>query len=209
MALDGDVVWTKSVGNPVGGINAFAGLGAGNPQLIYDECWGIRGTADGGAIIACGTGIEGCENWTPGSEIRNECDADPRKTWRGFVIKIDKNGNEIWHRVDSFQEPGDTEAVDSASEYVSLTSDGRVISIVDQGFGIGILVLNSEEGNVDNTGDSDNGADNNGANQDDESLGSGCHISNSKNDSNLVVLFFGLFCVLAYWGRRKKSDIGN
>ena len=37
------------------------GLDSGDPQLIYDECWGIQGLADGGVVVGCGTGIEGCE----------------------------------------------------------------------------------------------------------------------------------------------------
>lgn len=58
----GSYQWTAWVGNPSGGINAnFANLDEGNPKLIYDECWGIAGTADGtGFYLGCGTGIEGC-----------------------------------------------------------------------------------------------------------------------------------------------------
>ncbi|MEC9465934.1 MAG: hypothetical protein VX834_09125 [Myxococcota bacterium] len=146
LSPEGAIMWQTNVGNPAGGVGAFSGLGAGNPKLIFDECWGIAGTADGGAIVACGTGIEGCAEWSPGSEIRTECDADPRRTWRGLVVKLDGAGNELWHRLDSFVEPGEVgeDVSDSASEYVSIAADGSILSTVDQGFGIGILVFAAE-----------------------------------------------------------------
>ena len=99
-------------------------------------------------IVACGTGIEGCGEYSTGSAIHTECMQDPRRTWRALLVKLDKNGNEVWHRVDSFLEPGETEAPDTASEYVSLKADGSVVSIVDQGFGIGVLVLQAQSGNA-------------------------------------------------------------
>ena len=146
--LDGTMLWHKTVGDPIGGIGAFAGLGSGNPKLIFDECWGIQGTSDGGMVLACGTGIEGCDEYSTGSAIHSECIADPRTTWRGYLVKLDTNGNEVWHRVDSFLEPGEQEAADAASEYVALQDNGAVVSIVDQGFGIGVLVLTPDGGNT-------------------------------------------------------------
>ena len=144
--LEGNQVWAKSFGNPAGGVGLFEGLGAGNPKLIYDECWGIQGTPDGGVVVSCGTGIEGCELWDAGSPIRQECDRDPRKTWRGYVVRFDAGGDAVWQRVDSFMENGVPEVADSASEYVFLTTDGRVASVVDQGFGIGLLVTEPDMG---------------------------------------------------------------
>ena len=38
--LEGRLVWTKTFGNPIGGVGPFVELGSGNPKLIYDECWG-------------------------------------------------------------------------------------------------------------------------------------------------------------------------
>ena len=35
VAADGTLEWSINVGNPVGGMHQFAGLGAGNPTLIY------------------------------------------------------------------------------------------------------------------------------------------------------------------------------
>ena len=142
---NGTVAWDVAVGNPVGGSGPFSGLGAGNPNLIFDECWGVRATIDGGAVVGCGTGIEGCDAYSAGSAIGAECRNDPRQMWRGLVVKLDKNGQEVWSSVDSFV--AEDEYLESASEYVSLSADGKVVSIVDQGFGIGILALEASPSN--------------------------------------------------------------
>lgn len=139
--LDGEMVWNKTYGDFPGGVQEFAGLDEGNSKLIFDECWGIQATARGGAVVACGTGIEGCDEVE--DELYDECRSDPRQIWRGLVLEIDGDGEVLWSRLDSFRFPEDEEdeAADSASEYVILTDSGNVGSIVDQGFGIGLLML--------------------------------------------------------------------
>ena len=141
IAPNGDVLWHQTVGNPVGGVGSFSGLGAGNPKLIFDECWGVQGTGDGGILLGCGTGIEGCGGLS--GSLKEECTSDPRQIWRGLVVRLDGQGNILWQRADSFLEPGGTpsDVSDSASEYVSLSPSGHILSVVDQGFGIGVLVL--------------------------------------------------------------------
>ena len=141
--LKGDVCHHKTVGNPLGGIGQFSGLDAGNPKLIFDECWGIHATTDGGVVVACGTGIEGCDAWRLGSAIRKQCDRDLRITWRSLIVKLNADGDRIWHRVDSFLEEAEEKAPDTAAEYVSFTHEGAVIATIDQGFGIGLMVLES------------------------------------------------------------------
>ena len=37
--------------------------GGGNPDLIYNECWGVTSVSDG-FLVACGTGIEQCSHVT-------------------------------------------------------------------------------------------------------------------------------------------------
>ena len=75
---DYNLVWKKTLGNYPGGINQFSGLGKGNPELIFNECWGLTATKDEltdkntGYIAACGTGIEGCD-WTEGTPLFEEC----------------------------------------------------------------------------------------------------------------------------------------
>ena len=162
VGLDGAVTWTRSFGDPVGGVGAFAGLGAGNPQLIYDECWGIQGLSDGGVVVACGTGIEGCDPWSRGSAIRAECEADPRTTWRGLLVRFDANGQKVWERVDSFGGANGEAPAAAASEYVFLTPEGGFVSVVDQGFGIGLLITAPESGRPASDGLEDVPAPDNG-----------------------------------------------
>ena len=148
--LDGNVSWTRTFGDPSGGIGKFAGLSSGNPKLIYDESWGVCATADGGMLVASGTGIEGCDPWR-GSDsnqtrisILNECVADPRTDWRGMVTKFDASGKQIWQRVDSFMPPDGGNASSSACEYLLLSADGKILSVNDEAFGVGLLVLEPE-----------------------------------------------------------------
>ena len=180
------------------------------------------GTADGAMVVACGTGIEGCDEWQSGSDIRAECQADPRTTWRGLVVKLDSSGNEVWHRVDSFVEEGEDDGVAAAaSEYVSLTSDGRVISIVDQSFGIGLLVLKPEAGGSSDPKptDDDEGDDNSegdSASDEPETVGgdegesaapeSGCSATGSSPLSGLIYSF-ALLCLWASPTRRRSVVI--
>ena len=148
--LNGTIRWTREFGDPVGGVGKFAGLSSGNPKLIYDESWGIQSTADGGMLVASGTGIEGCDPWQ-GSDsnqtriaILQECVSDPRTDWRGMITKFDANGTQIWQRVDSFMPPDGGSASSSACEYVVLLSDGKILSVNDEAFGVGLLVLEPE-----------------------------------------------------------------
>ncbi len=144
--LDGRQVWAKSFGNPAGGVGPFTGLGRGHPQLIYDECWGIQGLPDGGVVVGCGTGIEGCD-LIADRGLQQTCRQDPRQTWRGWVIRFNMGGEIVWDRLDSFPEADSRDRpADAASEYVAVLANGGILSVVDQGFGIGVLVLNTDDG---------------------------------------------------------------
>ena len=68
----------------------------------------------------------------------------PRTTWRSLLIRVDKDGKQLWHHVDSFFFPGEEDEFDvpsTASEYVFITSDNHIASVVDLGFGIGLQIL--------------------------------------------------------------------
>ena len=146
----GAILWSYHYGNPEGGFGMFRGLGTGKRKLIYDECWGIDGTPDGGAVMACGTGIEECEPFEADDALYDECTVDPRRTWRSLVIRVDAQGSPKWHRLDSYQrlEAGEEEeeenAIATASEYVFVTRVGRIASITDLSIGIGLQLFESE-----------------------------------------------------------------
>jgi len=42
LSSEGEILWNRHYGDPVGGEGEFSDLGAGNPKLIYDECRGFR-----------------------------------------------------------------------------------------------------------------------------------------------------------------------
>ena len=140
-AKNGTTVWDKTFGDPAGGVGRFTGLAKGNPILIYDECWSVQATVDGGWAVGCGTGIEGCDLHAPGSAIRRECEADPRTTWRAMVTKFDSTGGLVWRRLDNFSEEGSDDVGPSACEHVALTSDGGLLAVNDEGLGIGLMRL--------------------------------------------------------------------
>ena len=138
---DGSLIWNKSYGNPKGGDNKFKNSGKGNRKLIFDECWSITSTDDG-AIMACGTGIEGCEEFE--GSLLKECLKDPRKTWRSYLIKINNDGDLIWEKTGSFTFPGEENEEDvpsTASEWIFQTQNGNFASVVDLGFGVGLEIL--------------------------------------------------------------------
>ena len=139
ISLNGECIWSKTYGNPSGGQYIFSGLDSGDPTLIYDECWGIsRCKNDFG--LACGTGIEQCQEFNNNLQLR--CEYDPRTTWRSYLIHIDLSGNLIWQRANSFIFDEDEEEIPSASsEWVLLTDRGNLVSVFDLSFGIGLEVF--------------------------------------------------------------------
>ena len=139
---NGELRWTTYHGDPAGGIKEFEGLDGGNPKLIYDECWGIQPTDDGNIVIACGTGIEGCSLENAGLGI--ECRNDPRRKWRSLLIELDQDGEMVWYRTDSFYYEDEQEAAATAAEHVIRMKNGGYAAVLDQDFGIGLLVLDSE-----------------------------------------------------------------
>ena len=59
-----------------------------------------------------------------------------------MLVEIDGDGNQLWYRTDSYyfpEEPND--GAETASEYVIKTAAGTYTSVIDQGFGIGLMVL--------------------------------------------------------------------
>jgi hypothetical protein len=164
MKLDssGALVWgPKLFGNYPGGVNQFAGLAAGDWALVYTECWGVTATYSSsgnsvtGYAMSCGTGIENCDNEEAASgggysaEVKAECDADPRVSWRALTIATDLDGNRVWSRMDSYQ--GGTASSHatvqaSASEYLFPVSGGKLAFISDEATGFGFGVIKAADG---------------------------------------------------------------
>ena len=97
----------------------------------------------GGVVLACAQELRGVDT-AVGSALRRECNADPRKKWRALTIELDADGNEAWHRTDSFVFPEEPdEAAASAAEYVIRLENGQTASIIDQDFGIGLILYDS------------------------------------------------------------------
>ena len=142
VSSDGKKIWNKSYGNPSEVNHDFFGEVLVDDDLIFDECWSITKIPNEGIIMACGTGIEECENLPDNTQAK--CEEDPRTTWRSYLVKIDHNGDIIWEKTGSFTFPGEEDADDlpsTASEWLFITQEGNVASIIDLAFGIGIEIL--------------------------------------------------------------------
>ena len=135
ISTNGDIIWTNTYGNPAWEKNNLSNLGKGSKKFIYDECWGIESLNDGGAIMGCGTGTH-CEEFEENREFYAQCIRDPRETWRSLLIRVDEYGKLIWQSVDSFVE--ENEVITTASEYVIMSQEGKIISVLDLAFGFGL-----------------------------------------------------------------------
>ena len=52
----------------------------------------MQALPNGGMVVSCGTGIEGCDASVIKEVPLSECLADPRRTWRSYVIALDSIG---------------------------------------------------------------------------------------------------------------------
>ena len=114
-----------------------------NDNLIYDECWSITKFKNNYIALACGTGIEHCDDLK--NKLKKYCERDPRTTWRSYILVIDYNGKLITEKTSSFYFPDDENADDvasTASEWVFITDKDQIASIIDLDFGAGIEILN-------------------------------------------------------------------
>jgi hypothetical protein len=56
------------------------------------------------------------------------------------LVGLSTQGDVLWSRTESFVDTSD-EAFESASEFVAVSSDGDVFSVVDHDFGVGLARL--------------------------------------------------------------------
>ena len=147
LSSTGSIEWTKDFGNYPGGKNQYSGLGVGEDVLIYNECWGIAPRYEGtsttqiGYVIACGTGIEGCDSYLDSATL-DKCNGDPRRDWRALTIATDLNGDRVYSRMDNYQTEEPT-VWSSAAEYVFPAAGGKITVITDEAMGLGIMTLST------------------------------------------------------------------
>eukprot|EP00959_Pyramimonas_sp_CCMP1952_P096336 2013990-Pyramimonas_sp.AAC.1 len=109
--------------------------------------------------MSCGTGIEECSIYS--GQTRTDCQAGlgdsrpgaiPRGAgeWQSLVVKVSAQGSVEWQRVDSYKDPewppiGDPqwEAISSAAEMITVTSDGGLAVVMDDpaAGGLGVMKL--------------------------------------------------------------------
>ena len=66
---------------------------------------------------------------------------------KAFDLLINKHGDKIWEKFGSFTFPGeedDTDVPSTASEYVFITNEGNIVSVIDLSFGVGLEILKKE-----------------------------------------------------------------
>lgn len=135
MDPSGAVLWQTSFGNPGVAEAETPREGLAPDTFIFDECWGI--TQSGAQLVlACGTGIEGCDAVEASGGDKRLCRSDPRRSWRSYLVGVSATGEVSWSRADSFVD-GSGEASESAAEFI--LADGETLyAVIDQVFGVGL-----------------------------------------------------------------------
>ena len=141
--------------------------GGGDPELIYNECWGIQAAPgwQGGFVVSCGTGIETCSTTRSSPAKDAQCKSGigdkvnfpnlvaHAGSWMSMAAKVDSNNDLKWQRVDTYKGanmkayvPGKpyTTPSSSASEFVVVNDDGSFSFLQDETFGFGVLKLKKE-----------------------------------------------------------------
>ena len=99
--------WQSRFGQPLGGDERF----------IYDECYGVQQTGDGGFLLACGSGVEP-------DNVQNE--NDRRNIWAAYLIKTDRSGKLRWEY--TYHRP---DAGHNACEWVIPVREGGYLMLLD------------------------------------------------------------------------------
>ena len=92
--------------------------------------------------MACGTGMH-CDEFEDNERLFAQ-DTYPREIWRSLLIKVDQKENVVWYKTDLFSEQDDDWISNTASEYIFITKDGRIASILDLDFSFGLQILEPE-----------------------------------------------------------------
>ena len=105
----------------------------------------MQALPNGGMVVSCGTGIEGCDASVIKQVPLSECQSDPRTTWRSYVIALDSSGATQWARTDSYADSNESDVGTTAAEYVAVDQSGDLYVTTDQGFGVGMIKLDMPE----------------------------------------------------------------
>ena len=133
---NGEVLWSTSFGNPGVATEDAPAEGLAPDRFIFDECWGAAPAGDL-MVVACGTGIEGCDAVAAEPEERELCRTDPRRSWRSYLVGLSGDGDVVWSRSDTFVDEAG-EAAESAAEFVVVSEQADIYAIMDQNFGVGL-----------------------------------------------------------------------
>ncbi len=104
---EGNLLWEQT----------YDQLSNGTSKNIFDECYGVKQTSDGGFVLACGSGIE---------PDRVSDEDSPDNLWAACLLKTDSLGQPCWTYV--FHHP---ESGHNACEWVIPHGDGKYLMLLD------------------------------------------------------------------------------
>ena len=141
--------WRKEFTDFPGGITEYAGTTRFGGAMVYTECWSIAAAPVNGAttntyILACGQGIENCENTAVDASLITQCNLpDPRRDWRGVAVAFTPDGEMDWYRMGNLGLfPGDTSHGSSAFEWVSYGGDPTTLAFFsDETLGFSFVTM--------------------------------------------------------------------
>ena len=140
--------WRKTFSDFTGGVGPYTGYTSYGGAMVYTECWSIK-TIPTGYVLACGQGIENCNNSEVAASVLTQCTAgDHRINWRGLAIAFTHSGAFDWYRMDNWGPgPGETLTSSSAYEWVSYdpSDPTTLVFFSDEaaGFGFSTMDLNT------------------------------------------------------------------
>ena len=105
--MKGNLLWEQT----------YDQLSNGTSKHIFDECYGVKQTADGGFVLACGSGIEP-------DHVTDEDSVD--NLWSACLLKTNAIGEPLWTYV--FHQP---ESGHNACEWVIPHGDEKYLMLLD------------------------------------------------------------------------------
>ena len=138
--------------------------GGGTSEIIYNECFGVAAMSDGGFVVACGNGIEGCDhvsdaNKSACAQGQGDLSAPGMKfeagLWVSMAAKFNAAGQLVWKRSAALRAHGSaacdlctnfTARSSSASEWVIANKDGSLAYVQDESDGFGVMLLGTGSG---------------------------------------------------------------